>query len=237
MKKLLSATALLALVGSTSVFAANLTIPMSFEYLALDGQKVQSSVFNHKADLSLTNGTHKIAIRYSDMIEDDFSDSQSFVKSTPFILTIDVDGDHQYQLRPIDGEFVRKPKEFAKNPQIVISRKDKGTVSYQVTQTNIQEESFMSRLFTGNSNANAEKNIVAVTSSNPTVAAAAVAPSVAANNTQTSAVIQATQTTQVAPKATPSQPDARAEQMLQYWWLQADEQTRKEFMSWAIKQL
>ncbi|WP_252345994.1 DUF2057 family protein, partial [Shewanella indica] len=30
---------------------------------------------------------------------------------------------------------------------------------------------------------------------------------------------------------------AHAQQMLQYWWLQADEATRKEFMSWAIKQL
>lgn len=233
MKKLLSATTLLALVGSTSVFAANLTIPMSFEYLALDGQKVQSSVFNHKADLSLTNGTHKIAIRYSDMIEDDFSDSQSFIKSTPFILTIDVDGDHQYQLRPIDGEFVKKPQQFAKDPKIVISRKDKGTVSYQVTQTNIQEESFMSRLFTGGSNVNTEQEIAAVTSAKPTVAAvstAVVAPTVAVKTDANSAVIQATQTA-------PSQPDARAEQMLQYWWLQADEQTRKEFMSWAIKQL
>lgn len=234
MKKLVSASALLALLGSTSVFAANLTIPMSFEYLALDGQKVESSVFNHKADLALTNGTHKIAIRYSDVVEDDFSDSQSFVKSTPFIVTIDVDGDYQYQLRSIDGEFVKDPHKFAENPQIVISRKDKGKVDYQVTQTNIQEESFMSRLFTGNSNANAEKNIAAVTASGA-AAAAVVTPAPVAKPKPKSAIEQATASAPAAPA--PKNSDARAEQMLQYWWLQADEQTRKEFMSWAIKQL
>ncbi len=233
MRKLVSATALLALLGSTSVFAANLTIPMSFEYLALDGQKIESSLFNHKADLSLTNGTHKIAIRYSDVVEDNYSDSQSFVKSTPFIVTIDVDGDHQYLLRSIDGDYVKNPHQFAKNPQVVISRKDKGKVDYQVTQTNIQEESFVSRIFTGNSNSDAQKNIAAVTASG-TSAAAVSAPAPAAKPKPVTAIEQATQTS--AP-ATTAAPDARAEQMLQYWWQQADEQTRKEFMSWAIQQM
>ena len=48
-----------------------------------------------------------------------------------------------------------------------------------------------------------------------------------------SAPIIATVPAATAQKPTPAQ----AEQMLQYWWLQADDKTRKEFMGWAIKQL
>ena len=125
MKSLMSITAILALLGSSSALAANLNIPMSFEYLAIDGKKVQSNLFKHKADLELGQGTHKIAIRYHDMVQDDFSDSESFIKSSPFIVTLAVDGDHEYTLKPADGNSVKRPKSFAKSPQGVITRSDK----------------------------------------------------------------------------------------------------------------
>ncbi|MGL5361122.1 MAG: DUF2057 domain-containing protein, partial [Shewanella sp.] len=47
MKSLLPISSLLMLLGSASAYAADLHIPMSFEYLALNGQKVESSAFNH----------------------------------------------------------------------------------------------------------------------------------------------------------------------------------------------
>ncbi len=59
------------------------------------------------------------------MIDDEFSDSQSFVKSSPFILTLKAEGDNEYILKPADGDYVKKPKEFAKTPQVVITRADK----------------------------------------------------------------------------------------------------------------
>ncbi|GGI75398.1 DUF2057 domain-containing protein [Shewanella gelidii] len=234
MKKLLSASAILALVSSTSVFAANLNIPMDFEYLALDGKKVKTSLFKHKADLDLTQGEHKIAIRYADMIDDDFNDSQSEVSSKPFVITIQVDGDHEYKLKPAEGEFVRNPHKFAEKPQIVIRRTDNGPVNYAVTQTNIEEKSYLSSVFGGDSNDQAEKHIVATTAAPttaPTAPVAVVAPATAVAATATVAPISAP-----AVKA-PAATDARAQQMLQYWWSQADEKTKKEFMSWAIQQL
>ncbi|WP_153915490.1 DUF2057 domain-containing protein [Shewanella sp. TC10] len=228
--------ALLALVTSSSAMAANLTIPMSFEYLALDGKEIDTNMFTHKTNLDLENGNHKIAIRYHDMIDDDFSDSQSFIKSSPFIIDITVDGDHEYLLKPIDGEFVKKPKTFAKDPQVVISRKDNGSVNYTVTQTNYQESSFISNLFSGNKGEDIDALSASATDSNTkAMPVAAVA---------TSATVAAT--APASPKAKmPATADVPAgeqssthpEQMLQYWWLQADEETRKEFMSWAIKQL
>lgn len=223
----LSAT-LFALVTSTSVMAANLSIPMSFEYLALDGTEIETNMFSHKTDLELTDGSHKVAIRYSDMIEDDFSDSTSFIKSAPFIITINVDGDYEYQLSPADGEFVKRPKTFAKNPQVIISREGNGKVDYSVVQTDFEESTFISNLFNGNKGSDFDE--LAATATGTNVAPAAVTTTAIAVSSQASAA-----STNAVPVA--AQSVNNPEQMLQYWWLQADEETRKEFMSWAIKQL
>ncbi|MGI2159624.1 DUF2057 domain-containing protein [Shewanella baltica] len=229
MKSLLPISSLLVLLGSASAFAADLNIPMSFEYLALDGKKVESSVFNHKSSLELTPGTHKIAIRYHEMVEDDFSDSQTFVKSAPFIVTLDVDGDYQYYLQAAEGKVVKKPKVYAQNPQIKLTRGDKGEVNFQVVNTNLEEESFVSRLFSGNQAVDVSGTAAAATGAAGAVVAAAPVP------VATSATVSATSLT--APVDTSKATAANPQQMLQYWWLQADEKTRKEFMSWAISQL
>ena len=229
MKSLLPISSLLVLLGSASAFAADLNIPMSFEYLALDGKKVESSVFNHKSSLELTPGTHKIAIRYHEMVEDDFSDSQTFVKSAPFIVTLDVDGDYQYYLQAAEGKVVKKPKVYAQNPQIKLTRSDKGNVNFQVVNTNLEEESFVSRLFSGNQAVDVSGTAAAATGAAGAVVAVAPAP------VTTSATVSATSLT--APLDTSKATAANPQQMLQYWWLQADEKTRKEFMSWAISQL
>lgn len=230
MKSVMPITALIALLGASSAMAANLTIPMAFEYLALDGKQVESSVFNHKSDLNLDNGTHKIAIRYHDMVQDDFSDSESFIKSSPFIVTLAVDGDHDYQLMPAEGEVIKRPKTFAKSPQVVITRKDGGNVNYKVAQTDIKEDSFVSKLFGGNDGQDIDVAAAAATSTVAVTANNAHATAV----TPTSSVEAATLPATLPVNASDAD---HAQQMLQYWWLHADDKTRKEFMSWAIQQL
>ncbi|GGP50897.1 DUF2057 domain-containing protein [Shewanella saliphila] len=229
MKSVFTTSALLALLTSSSVFAANLTIPMSFEYLALDGEAIETNSFRHQSDLTLSNGTHKIAIRYHDVIDDSFSDSQSFVKSTPFIVTLAVDGDYQYNLKPAEGNVIKEPKTFAKKPQIKLSRKDNGSVTYSVQHTNFTEETFISNLFKTNQQQDFEDLSVSATTDAPQVITAPVKSDIALATSVAPAA-------SMAPAANSANP-AQAEQMLQYWWLQADEKTRKEFMGWAIKQL
>ena len=223
MKSVMPITAIIALLGSSTALAANLNIPMAFEYLAVDGTEIKSSMFNHKSDIELENGTHKIAIRYHDMVQDDFSDGESFIKSSPFIITLAVDGDHQYSLTPTDGDMVKNPESFAKSPQVVITRSDSGTVDYTVKQTDFTEDSFVSSIFGGGNS----QDITSV--AKDATGGVAIAASI------------------TAPVSKPAPVDAisgkkvndaeHAEQMLQYWWLHADPDTRKEFMSWAIKQL
>ncbi|NRB25521.1 DUF2057 domain-containing protein [Shewanella sp.] len=232
MKSLMSITAILALLGSSSALAANLNIPMSFEYLAIDGKKVQSNLFKHKADLELGQGTHKIAIRYHDMVQDDFSDSESFIKSSPFIVTLAVDGDHEYTLKPADGNSVKRPKSFAKSPQVVITRSDKGRVDYQVIQTDFTEDSFVTSLFGGGN----KQDIAAVTTA--ATSGALIASSVKSPPTAPVSIPAPIDAMPMVPaSASKADKGKHAQQMLQYWWLHADDKTRKEFMGWAIQQL
>ncbi|MBB1320464.1 MULTISPECIES: DUF2057 domain-containing protein [Shewanella] len=233
MKSLFTTSALLACLTSSSVLAANLTIPMSFEYLALDGTEVETSMFNHQSDLALTNGTHKIAIRYHDVVDDSFSDSQTFIKSTPLIVTLTVDGDHQYLLQPAQGDVIKNPKAFAKKPQINIKRQDNMAVTYSVEQTNFTEDSFITSLFNKKNQNDIETLSASATGSGIQPTQTVAVQSDVASATTISAPVIATVPAAAAQKTTPAQ----AEQMLQYWWLQADDKTRKEFMGWAIKQL
>ncbi len=239
MKSVLPITALIALLGTSSAMAANFTIPMSFEYLALDGKKIETNRFNHKADISLDNGTHKIAIRYNEMVEDDFTDSQSFVKSSPFIVTIAVDGDYNYTLAPAEGEVVKHPIKFAKSPQVVIKRQDGGDVSYKIMQTDITEESFVSKLF-GNNNhfENNNTQVAAITATGAAVATSNTGATNVGYRTLPAKIDGTVEARTLPAQINGNTADANhAQQMLQYWWLHADDETRKEFMSWAIKQL
>ncbi|MCL2916850.1 DUF2057 domain-containing protein [Shewanella litorisediminis] len=240
MKSVLPVGALLALAASSSVFAGSLTIPMSFEYLALDGQEISTNSFTHKAELDLSPGTHKIAIRYHDMVDDEFSDSQTFIKSAPFILTLRVDGDYDYFLKPANGDQIKQPKQFAKSPQVVVSRADKGEVSYKVVQTDYKEDSFVGRLFGGSKGVDIDEAAAAATAAG-TVAVASTVPSApvspAAPVSPSAPVLVDSNVPAATSPVPPAVGGAHAQQMLQYWWLQADEKTRKEFMSWAIKQL
>ena len=216
MKSVMLITAIITLLSSSAVVAASLNIPMSFEYLALDGTQIESSLFNHKSNIKLENGTHKIAIRYHDLVQDDFSDAESFVKSSPLIITLTVNGDHHYTLAA-DGEVIEQPRSFAKSPQVMITRNDAGTVDYSVKHTDFTEDSFINHLFSGGTGLNATS--LASAANKATMIASVTAPlsQQGLNDTQANKAVQ-------------------SEKMLQYWWSHADHKTRKEFMSWAIKQ-
>ncbi|WP_299494218.1 DUF2057 domain-containing protein [uncultured Shewanella sp.] len=223
MKSIRIITAVFTLIASVPSLAATLTIPMSFEYLAIDGQKIKTNFFTHKSTLKLQPGSHKIAIRYSDMIEDDYSDSEYRVESSPFIVTLEVKENQKYQLEPVGGVPVKDPKAFAKSPQVIIKQNNNGHVSFQVKQTDFTEDSFVSQLFTRN-----KQDI--------SPEAAAAAATVKGNaQTITSQPIQDPIRQATSPDTSPSAKEAQ--KMLKYWWQQADEPTRKAFMSWAIQQM
>lgn len=193
--------------------AGTLTIPMEFEYLAIDGQAIDTNLFNHQSEVTLTAGSHKIAIRYHDMVEDKFSDSHSFIQSAPFIVTLTATTNGQYILQPASGEPIKSPEQFANNPQVVIFSPNQQNISYSIEQTQAEETGFLAKLFSQDKSANSVTTQAAAMTASNRPNAALVKSS---NNEHT----------------TSNMPAA----MLKHWWQQADPNTRKEFINWTKQQ-
>ena len=171
----------------------------------------------HKDELQFEAGHHEIALRYSDMVESDFSDTMESVSSAAFIITLDASDDGDYVLAPAEGEPVRSPREFATAPEVVITHEDGSAATFTLTQTDVRRD-FAAGLYGSKAATPAESS----------------APSPSASED----VIES-----VSGKASAAAPlpidtsGASPADMLQLWWQRADEQTRKAFLGWAIEQL
>ena len=109
----------LSLTGC-SVQAARITIPDSFEFLALDGQAVSGSLLSHQAQLELPEGKRQITLRYKDVIIDPDLGYEAVINSKPFVVSLDAKPGVHYRLAPEPAAFEDK-QAYAKNPQVTIS--------------------------------------------------------------------------------------------------------------------
>ncbi|WP_162846100.1 DUF2057 domain-containing protein [Seongchinamella sediminis] len=212
-----AAVALGTALASSPLAAASLTIPLSFEFIALNGQMIERSLVFHQDELQFDAGHHEIALRYADMMESDFNDTMESVKSAAFIVTLDASDDAAYTLAPAGGEPVRDPQEFARTPEVVITREDGSRAQFTLTRTEVRRD-FAAKLY------GSEQVASAVPVAPAPSASADVAEAVSGN----------------APAAAPAPIEtsgASPAEMLQLWWQRADQQTRKEFLGWAIDQL
>ncbi|MBY5990836.1 DUF2057 domain-containing protein [Ferrimonas balearica] len=219
----------LALLVSPLSWAENLTIPMEFEFVALDGTKVSSSLFSHKSELELAPGQRKIALQYKDLVPESVGDGHRRISSSPFVVTLQVAPGVDYRLNP-DRRIldIKTAEAYAKDPKVVISASDGSQVSYSVQLTQSDESTIVDKLLGDAPTAPSAEEAALAATATGTAAAAAAAPT-----------SPAAEPAQAAPQAAPAagQSASQAEEMLKYWWNQADEQTRKAFMSWAVQQL
>ncbi|TKB58565.1 YccT family protein [Ferrimonas aestuarii] len=226
------ASILAALVAGGISFgsvAAELNIPLSFEFVAVNGEEVESNFFSHKDELEVGLGQHTVALVYKDLIEERYGDGHQKVTSAPFLLHINVDADTTYTIRPSERiTEVKQAKAFADKPTLTISRADGKTADYRVEMTSIKQESLFETLTKGVSPEQEQKmQVIAATNPNAAPAAtAAVTTSAVAASAPSKTSVDLSNDTQLNPNA-----------MLKYWWQQADEKTRKEFMSWAIQNM
>ncbi len=227
MKKSLAVFAFSSVLASSCLSAATLHVPMAFEFLALNGQKIGQNLVVHQSELDLKPGYHEIAVRYYDMVVLDL-DYEEEVSSAAFIITLNVTDDVDYYLEPVGGSPVRDPEGFASAPNIAITRKDGGAVDYKFTQTDITQKEFKTRLYSQSTQQpQSSQPVAAVVVTEPS-GLAPVEEDVPSSPSLTSTSVSA---------AEAGETNATPEQMLRMWWQRADEATRKEFLSWAIKNL
>ncbi|QIZ77200.1 DUF2057 domain-containing protein [Ferrimonas lipolytica] len=230
MKKAL-ATAILAI--SPITFAGTLTIPQEFEFIAINGKTVSSSMFSHNDEEKLVDGENKVALQYKDLIREEIGDGHVKVSSAPFVITFDADADLDYKLKSAAKLTDQAEAEaYAVKPMVVVKDENGKQVSLEVVHTASHDRGIFNQLMGVYPTAQQES----VAATGGAQVAQAVSPMAAATAPAGTVAVAAAAapTVVVAPAPTvANQPHS----MLQYWWSEADAATRAGFTSWAVQHL
>ena len=197
--------------------AAELVIPKSFEFLAVDGKDLDPGAlaWNRTKSVELSPGLHRVAFKFYEVVPDeDNPRTDEFLNSEPILLTIQVSANKSYQLVP-HPDMQKDMRAYAANPRLKIVDQSGLKADYELTVLGQNQEPTLSQKLT---QPGAKK----------AVAAAPVEP--------VNDVTRATLPQPTASAAAPVNGAAPAAAMLQYWWSQADAQTRSEFMRWVYSQ-
>lgn len=202
---------------AVSSFAGTVSTSSNISLLAIDGQKPESALLKNQTSFEANPAqTHQVVVRVSEIIREG-SDSSLF-ESQPIIVTFTGQSDDLM----ISSKSIRDSRQannFNKNPHVILQTKSGQEVSS--TQDVLKQEGLFpaTRIIEDLSSYNASQQKASV----PSFASAtftAVMPSA----------------TKAAKSTVTVQGDNVAEQMLQYWYQQADKETQTRFLQWASKQ-
>lgn len=118
MKCKLVVAVVLNVILLTGVSASELTIPESFDFLAVDGKDVGGWSGSSRT-IELTAGEHRIALEYSAAVEGANPRTQEFVSSDPLLITLIVEPGKRYRLVP-HSSAKTSPRAFSENPKMKI---------------------------------------------------------------------------------------------------------------------
>jgi uncharacterized protein len=181
-----------------------LTIPEDFNVLYVDGQKTQSSFFSPGgAELKLAPGEHRVVMIYDQFFES--GDDTNRIKSAPFMLSFVIEQTADVELQFTAPKTLDAAREFAKNPQVELHKiSSQSALPLQIT-LNIDKDWYLASY-----------------AKPPVQPLPPVQPSPAP-------VVQVSFPPNPAP-AEKAGKQSNALQQLQYWWQQADDSQREEFL-------
>ncbi|SHH28180.1 DUF2057 domain-containing protein [Ferrimonas marina] len=232
-----------ALILSPAAWADTLRIPMELTYVGLNGEKVSTSLFSHKSKVELQDGVNRVALKYNDLVPESIGDGHEKVESNPFVIELQASGGQEYTVALASRiRNIRDAKAFAEAPKVVITDRQGNEVAFNQNLTEGDDPNLFDRMLGEPAPGQTVEQVAiaatavgtaAVATSSAASAPAAVATTAPAAAAPVAAAPVATEAAAQAPAAA----NPQAEAMLKYWWEQADEQTRKAFMSWAITQM
>ena len=224
MNKWISTGFILLLGLASNAFAASkLSIPSEFEFLAVDGKAISSPLLNRKSSINLPQGQHKVAMRFNDLYEDDITGSHGYIKSSPFVINLLVDGTNNYQLAGVGNQLINDPEKYAKQPKITIRRVDNGKVVYSVKNTQFHEGSLLGEVLGGE----AKKDVRAFAVQQTLVHKVHASTRKYQTDSEQTSELQNHQ---------PRKEPVDTEMMLKYWWKKADAKSREQFLIWLQQQ-
>lgn len=205
-------------------YAANTFImPEKSQLLVIDGQSPDT--LKDTEQFALANGQHQVVFRLKSVVRD--GGDQNLFTSTPFIATFALEGDQTYQLK---GPKLRTAHDASK-------LKSNAAAQFALVSSKGETVPVTFEVFNKSGILIGDDILEDIQQYNMTDARAAVPSFGGVMYTLT----QAQQTQQVVQVAAVSAQPAAAkganmsESMLQYWYNQADANTRARFLEWVAK--
>lgn len=214
------ALATAALLTSTASFAGVVTGSSNIDFLAIDGQKAAKSLLKETRSFNISDTkTHQVVVRVSEIVRT--GSDRTLFESDPIVVTFQGANEDIIISAPrLEDE--RDVAGFKNNP--VISVKTRSGTAVQTKQEYLKQEGFLP-------NVNLVENLSDYNASGSVASVSAFATA-----TLPAAVPTATAGGKVQKNKITVQGENAAEQMLQYWFQQADKETQQRFLQWAQKQ-
>ncbi|AAK02479.1 curli polymerization inhibitor CsgI-related protein [Pasteurella multocida] len=214
MKFRFAALASVALLTSTVSVAGVVTSSSNIDFLAIDGQKPSKSLLKEKRSFNVSDTLpHQVVVRVAEIIRT--GSDRSLYESDPIVVTFQGTTDDIIISAP-RLETERDANAFKKSPKITV--KTVSGVEIATKQEYLKQEGFLPGI-------NLIENLSEYNASGAPAAVARLA------STTMPAAIPGFGKAQKG-KIT-VQGENVAEQMLQYWYQQADKETQQRFLSWA----
>ncbi|UZD16409.1 DUF2057 domain-containing protein [Gallibacterium anatis] len=210
------ALACVAATLSMSSLAATVTVTPNISLLAIDGEKAKSSLTKSQNSFNINdNNKHQVVVRVSEVV-DNGSDKTLF-ESDPIIVTFQA-GNQDLVISAPRLDNMRNANMFAKDPKITVKTSADQTVASKqdiLKQTGIFPDT---RIAEDLAEYNASQGVAAVPNLVSASMPAAIPTAAGAKATKAKITVQG---------------ENVAEQMLQYWYQQADKETQARFLKWA----
>ncbi|WP_439327615.1 curli polymerization inhibitor CsgI-related protein [Lonepinella sp. BR2357] len=220
MKFRLATLTAVALFASSTSFAGVVTTSSNLDFLAIDGQKASKSLLKDVRSFTINdNNTHQVVVRVSEIVRE--GSDRSLFESDPIVVTFQGSNEDIQISAPHLGTD-RDAEQFKQNPSITV--KTASGKALTVKQDYLKQEGFLPgvNLVENLSEYNSSGAVAAV----PALATATLPATVA--TVGTNGKVQKGKVT--------VQGENAAEQMLQYWYQQADKETQQRFLNWVKNQ-
>lgn len=215
---------ILAVCCSTSALATTLKLAPEIDLLVVDGKNMSGSLLKGADSLELNSGQHQILFKVTKTLPTD----PKVLYSSPALVVV-------FNTRNVRSVAIKLPlidterdgNKFTKNPvyQLIGDNGRPLNVRHDILHQDTLKTA--ASLETAMATYNVGKYSASVPSF------ATIPPSQVSAVPGTTIAVAGTNTPQ---KNTDLQGENVAEQMLQYWYLQADQETQQRFLLWAKKQ-
>ncbi|CNK93134.1 Uncharacterized protein conserved in bacteria (DUF2057) [Yersinia enterocolitica] len=214
---------ILAVCCSASALATTLKLAPEIDLLVVDGKNMSGSLLKGADSLELNSGQHQILFKVAKPL---LTDPKVLYASPPLVVVFNTRNTRSVAIKLPVIDTERDGNKFSKNPTFQLIGDDGRPLSVRhdvLHQENLNNAATLET-------AMAIYNVGKYSASVPSFAT--IPPSTVSAVPGTTIAVAGTNATQ---KTTRLQGENVAEQMLQYWFLQADAETQQRFLIWAKK--